>query len=499
MRQTYYQAYKQVLESERAKYLMNLNETSADDIRPLDLRLNAISSDVYKIQKMYNKDTNGIKGYIKDVFSSIIRNIDVTNAFDELYRSAMDGDEGALNEFLYIINPIENERYDFGEYSSFGGKTKQRFLKRMLKYLDFHNGHLDMDECYEYINGVANESVNESKRGSISKTVEVENRQVKPYRVKRTVGSMNKPMNQRVEQEFVPKTQKDRKTEQDPSNHIIRASQNGIPVDSKARDFIRAKDLNAKFRGKVVSPFYKQKENSKNPLNSGIFSEDENSVCAALSDGIPSNKPVRSKLLSRRSIYEKGLVADDFVEDVGMVDALTWQCWNGNYTNVKQILKNGYDAPKSYSGMNPITASVDGRNIECLKIVLSVPKILDLVNSKDGFGNYPLECTTKIKGIDPYEFAKILVEAGARDDERTGKDYNAAMLSLLNGTWTPNLFGELLPVTDLEHKTKDGLDLRSLAEKLGNREAVLMIDNFKKYGDESINQSVTHSLLISHI
>lgn len=341
----------------------------------------------------------------------------------------------------------------------------------------------------------AYQQVLESERGKISKTVEVKNRQVKPYHVKRTVGSMNKPMTKRTEQDIEVK-KPDYKHEED--NTVIRQSQNGLPVDSKAKKFIRAKDLNSKFRAKDVSPFYRETEGKCSP-SSGIFSSDENSVCAALSNNVPTNKPVQSKLLSRMSVYDKGLGAESFVEDVGQVDALTWQCWNGNYINVKQILKNGYDVPRSYSGMNPITASIDGRNIECLKIVLSVPKILELVNKKDGHGNYPLECVTKIRAIDPYEFAKILIEAGARDDERTGKDYNAAMLSLLNGGWTPNLFGELLTVTDLEHKTKNGLDLRCLAENLGNREAILMIDNFKKYGDESINQSVTHSSLISHI
>lgn len=336
-----------------------------------------------------------------------------------------------------------------------------------------------------------------ANRGRISKTIEIENRQIKPHRVRNTVGRMNKPV-ERYEQDLSrPKTRREMRDETDETNQIIRLSQNGLPVDSGAIRFTRAKDLNSKYRGKVVSPFYSQE--SKSPLNSGIFSDDENSVCAALSNGVASNRPVRSKLLSRKSYYENGLGAEDFAEDVGMVDALTWQCWNGNYANVRQILKNGYDVPRHYSGMNPITASIDGRNIECLKIVLSIPKILDLINEKDGHGNYPLECVAKIKAIDPYEFAKILIEAGATDTERTGKDYNAAMLSLMNGNWTPNMFGELLPVTDLEHKTKDGMNLRTLAEKLGNREAVLMIDNFKKYGDESINQSVTHSLLISHI
>ena len=477
MRQTYYQAYQQVLESEKSSYVSHIDDLlkikrllKANGVR--DFPIGMEFSDTEAV--LNGNDVYGHMQYAYDMISRLVK-----SGWTKLYGGSQTYPIGFRGEDKQYISP--------------DGRIVATLL---IRYKNLHSRwslifKLNEDELYE--------SVNESNRERISKTVDVKNPQVKPYSVKRTVGSMNKPMNQRVEQEFVPKTPKDRKTEQDPSNHIIRASQNGIPVDSKARNFIRAKDLNAKFRGKVVSPFYKQKEDSKNPLNSGIFSEDENSVCAALSNGVPSNKPVRSKLLSRRSIYDKGLGADDFVEDVGMMDALTWQCWNGNYTNVKQILKHGYDAPKSYSGMNPITASVDGRNIECLKIVLSVPKILDLVNSKDGFGNYPLECTTKIKGIDPYEFAKILVEAGARDDERTGKDYNAAMLSLLNGTWTPNLFGELLPVTDLEHKTKDGLDLRSLAEKLGNREAVLMIDNFKKYGDESINQAVTHSLLISHI
>ena len=198
MRQTYYQAYQQVLESEKIKSQRNLNETSADDMRPIDLRLNAIVSDVNNIGRKYDKERDGIGGYIREVFSSIIRNIDVTHDFDILYRNAIGGNEDAVNEFLYIINPIEVAQYDFGKYSSFGGNTKPRFLKRILKYLDFHNGHLDMDECYEYMNGVTNESVNESRRGRISKTIDIKNRQVKPYHVRRTAGRMNKPLNKSV-------------------------------------------------------------------------------------------------------------------------------------------------------------------------------------------------------------------------------------------------------------------------------------------------------------
>lgn len=343
----------------------------------------------------------------------------------------------------------------------------------------------------------AYQQILESERGKISKTIEIENKQVKPYKVKMTVGDMNKPERKLEPQELkVEKT--DTKKEQD--NTIIKLSQDGIAPDSKAKKFVRAKDLNAKYRGQMQSPFYADYGDSKNSIEkSGIFSNDENAVASALSKDVPSNKPIQSKQLSRMSVYDKGLGAEYFVEDVGRLDALTWQCWNGNYVNVKQILKNGYDVPKSYPGMNPITASIDGRNIECLKLVLSVPKILEMVNKKDGFGNYPLDCVTKIRSIDPYEFAKILIEAGARDDNTDAKGYSAAMLSLLNGGWTPNLFGELLPVTNIDRKTKDGLTLKELAEKMGNREAVLMIDNYKKYGDESINQSVTHSLLISHI
>lgn len=343
----------------------------------------------------------------------------------------------------------------------------------------------------------AYQQILESERGKIAKTIEVKNKQVKPYKVKRTVGSMNKP-EKKLEPQELKVEKADTKHEQD--NTVIKISQDGIAPDSKSKKFVRAKDLNAKYRGEMQSPFYAEYSVKKDNLgNSGIFSSDENAVAAALSKGVPSNKPMQSKQLSRMSVYDKGLGAEYFIEDVGRLDALTWQCWNGNYANVKQILKAGYDVPKSYPGMNPITAAIDGRNIECLKLVLSVPKILELVNKKDGFGNYPLDCVTKIRAIDPYEFAKILIEAGARDDNTDSKGYSAAMLSLLNGGWTPNLFGELLPVTNLERKTKDGLTLKELAEKMGNREAVLMIDNYRKFGDESINQSVTHSLLISHI
>lgn len=334
----------------------------------------------------------------------------------------------------------------------------------------------------------------ERNRGKVAKTVEVRNGKVKPYRVRRTAGRMNRPISDRVEQDMEIQKGDPRR---DDENTVIRASQSGVPVDGKAKRFIRAKDLNAKYRGKGASPFYRD-EGSRCTPSSGVFSQDGSAVFAAIEQGVPTNRTVRSKLLSRMSFYGNGLGADIFEEDVGMVDALTWQCWCGNSANVRQILRAGYDVPKSYSGMNPLTAAVEGRNLECLKLVLSVPGLLELVNSPDGHGNYPLVCAATIRGIDPYEFAKVLVESGARDDHARGSEYGAAMLSLMGGSWTPNLFGELLPVTDLDRRVK-GLDLRGLAESIGNREAVLMIDNYRKYGDESINQAVTHSLLISHV
>ena len=99
----------------------------------------------------------------------------------------------------------------------------------------------------------AYQQILESERGKISKTVEIENKQVKPYKVKMTVGDMNKPERKLEPQELkVEKT--DTKKEQD--NTIIKLSQDGIAPDSKAKKFVRAKDLNAKYRGQMQSPFY---------------------------------------------------------------------------------------------------------------------------------------------------------------------------------------------------------------------------------------------------
>lgn len=322
-----------------------------------------------------------------------------------------------------------------------------------------------------------------------------DNKLIKPSNKKGQVGKMN-VATERVEHTYKNDVEKD-----DKMNEIIRASQNGIPVDKKARDFIRAKDLNSKYRGKVVSPFVSE-TGSKCTPDCGLFSDDENAVASAIDRGVPTNKSISSKHLDIGNYYRKSIPVDYSMPnpiDIGMVDALVYQCWNGNYINVKLILKSGYTAQSKYSGMNPITAAVEGKNIEILKLILSVPKIAEMVNEKDGFGNYPLDVVAKIHSIDPYEFAKVLIEAGSRDDNRSDKAYSAAMITLINNTWTPNLFGELLSVTDLEKKTKDGMTLRMLAEKSGNRDAVVMIDNYIKYQDESLNQNVLHSKLINRI
>lgn len=318
---------------------------------------------------------------------------------------------------------------------------------------------------------------------------------IKPSGIKRASSANQKPMEleEKTYRISAPKEPKE-------TSEVIRKSKDGNPVDHKAKKFIRAKDINAKFQPKVASPFYRESKGRCTP-KSGIFSSDENSVASAISNEVPTNKPVQSKLLDIFDYYTLGIVDahpnNGRNIDIGMVDALTLHCWTGNLPVVKLILKNGYDAPSSYPGLNPITAAVEGRNLEVLKLVLAVPKLQEFVNKKDGNGNYPLEVAAKVRGTDPYEFAKVLVEKGARDDVRTDRAYSGAMLTLLGGGWTPNLFGELLPVTDLEKKSRDGLTLRALAEKVGNREAVIMIDNFIKFKEESINQSVTHSQLIS--
>ena len=248
---------------------------------------------------------------------------------------------------------------------------------------------------------------------------------------------------------------------------------------------------NAKYSEKrLVHPFYK--EDGKADEKSGIFSTDEGAVVAALEQGVKTNKAIQSSVIPV-GYYEIGLFKDSPKVDVGLVDALCWQCLMGCERNVKVILKYGYDVKNRYYGLNPITAALRSRNLEVLKVVLAYPPIRAIVNDKDGFGVTPLQAAASVPGIDPYEFARELIRAGANDMEHDG-EYSAAMLVLLRcargATWTPNVFGEMLSVTNQNYETKDGETLDSLAKKTGNRDAERMLCNFSKFGRESLNDAV---------
>lgn len=271
-----------------------------------------------------------------------------------------------------------------------------------------------------------------------------------------------------------------------------------IGMGGRATDrFVRTdveKHPNSKYSEKVlVSPFSDNKSTTCTP-KCGLFSNDYTTVCAALSRGISTNHPVQSRLIPTAFDNDANANIPENAIDFGLVDALTWQCLMGNEQNVREILKAGYKAMKRYSGLTPITAAIRGRNLQVLKLVLSVPKIRELVNSKDGFGARPIQGVAEIPGIDPYEFAREIVNAGGIDCGYRGGQYSAAMLCLLRhgggAIWTPNIFAEILPVTDLSYKAKDGETLETLAKRIGNLDATRMIENFKKFGLESLNPAI---------
>lgn len=320
---------------------------------------------------------------------------------------------------------------------------------------------------------------NKGTRKRISKVSDVSNEQVKSYFPKRSAGDLNTP--ERGVNSFRDYPEAKRSLT--------------IPYQYQYKEAPELFDNNAiarnkKYRGMSYSPFYHEKSNECTP-KSGIFSTDTVSVMSALDNGVPTNKPVNSKLISDENNFGDNM-------HIGMVDALTYQCYNGNDHNVLTILKHGYKPLKHYRGFTPITAAIAGRNIYVLKLLLSIPKLCELVNEKDGFGNYPLEAVAKEVGTDLFEFAKVLIEHGARDDNRddTDKAYSAAMLVIMNRHPSPNLFGELLPVTDFSRKTYEGLTLLDIARKCEQPDYVRMLEYFSKYGEESINQSITHSRII---
>lgn len=241
---------------------------------------------------------------------------------------------------------------------------------------------------------------------------------------------------------------------------------------------------------KLTSPFCD--DTSACNANSGVFSQDLATVEAALSKGVRTNHMVQSKLISL-GFMEIGAFEDKSL-DYGLVDALVWQCLLGNDLNVRAILKYGYKPLRKYNGLTPITAAILGKNLQCLKLVLAVPAIRKMVNDADGFGERPIQCAAKISGIDPFEFAREVVTAGGHDRDYKHGEYSALMLTLIrrgNGaTWTPNLFAVIQPVSDAWYEAKDGETAHSLAEKIGNLDATRMMENFLKFGRESLNPAI---------
>ena len=269
----------------------------------------------------------------------------------------------------------------------------------------------------------------------------------------------------------------------------------GGPATDRFADVDAAEHPNRRYSEKaLVSPFCGK--TSACNARSGVFSQDLATVEAALSQGVATNKPVQSRLIP---MWFGDAAAYDSVPhlDLGLVDALTWQCLMGADMNVRAILKAGYDAKKRYDGLNPITAAIRGRNLQCLKLVLAVPSVAELVNEKDGFGSRPLQCAAEIAGIDPFEFAREVVRAGGVDRGYRDGQYSALMLCLMRrgggAIWTPNIFAEILPVSDLSYKAKDGETVESLARALGNEDAMRMILNWRKFGQESLNNAILNN------
>jgi len=266
----------------------------------------------------------------------------------------------------------------------------------------------------------------------------------------------------------------------------------GGPATDRYDEIDSSKHPNEQYKGEGATAFNID-GSGKTTAKGSVFSMEPNEVFAALENGASASRPVQSKLIPVG--YESIGFNQSPSVDVGLVDALTWQCLMGNDINVKEILKRGYSVPRKYSGLSPITAAIQGKNIHVLKLVLGIPELRKYVNRKDGFGNRPLNVAAAIAGIDPYEFARELVKAGATDVDLTDGSYSAAMTCVLrNGAgaiWTPNIFSVILGVTNLGYTTSDGETVKSLAEKTGNKEALRMITNWEKFGAESQNNAVT--------
>jgi hypothetical protein len=252
---------------------------------------------------------------------------------------------------------------------------------------------------------------------------------------------------------------------------------------------------NARFK----SPFYN--EDSKQSLvKSGIFSTDELAVLAALDYGVKTNKAVQSKFIPVG--YVSVGLFDAKGVDIGMVDALVWQCYLGCIKNVCAILKQGYTPQKKYAGFNPITAAIAGRNLQVLKIILKYAPIAEMVNDEDGFGRRAIQVAATVQGIDPFEFAREVINAGGDDRYKytsvmKNRKVSAAHLCLMRQccgmSWSPNMFSLILGVTNPWYESPDGESVYALAKRLGNTDAIKMLQYYDRFGEESQNNAITNN------
>lgn len=320
----------------------------------------------------------------------------------------------------------------------------------------------------------------ESKTPSV-KTITIDAGTIKPYKVKKFNKDEFKPSKTEVkqykvkEEDFQPpfKTKK--------SVEDVTERGKGGTVTDRVRINKNTNDYHK--YGKFVTAF----GTSKNSVEHCIFSSDENDVLAALDADVSASKLVQSSLIDT-GYYTLGITEAPKI-DVGMIDAFTWHCMMGNTENVKTIYKRGYKPHSSYPGLNPITASILSKNIEMLKLVLCIPAIKKIINKKDGMGLTPLQSCAKMVGIDPYEFALVLIKNGATEignkDVLNGKP-SAIMLSLLNrASWSVVLFGALLSVSDPLYRDASGRTVMDVARELNNTEAIKMIQNFIDNGERS--------------
>ena len=257
-------------------------------------------------------------------------------------------------------------------------------------------------------------------------------------------------------------------------------------------------------KGTLRSPFYPDEDKEEARVKSGIFSTEELAVAAALDKGVPTNRNVQSKFIPVGYV-SVGLFEGKSI-DIGMVDALVWQCYLGCARNVEAILRAGYKPQKKYAGYNPITAAIAGRNLQVLKLVLKYAPIAELVNEKDGFGYRALQSAALVPGIDPFEFAREVINAGGHDRDykwhggRDGYRKNepsAAQLCLMRQScgmnWSPAMFSLLLGVTDTWYRDQEGHTLAETARIFGNDVASRMVVDADKFREEAQNPALTNN------